>query len=158
VLAILLTLAWHAVQSDAAHRPRIFYDSCIPWMDTTLCEGGMNWNPAGRLQKRYYQLALHSASIIMSLYFPGRQHYIALFREQPGDTMSAHSRPRLPIERRQSLQVVQRSKMQSHDVSIRQDGFHISGWRRYANGTITMESAIVMALNPWSTLTTRACC
>ncbi|KAL4875941.1 glycosyl hydrolase family 76-domain-containing protein [Aspergillus karnatakaensis] len=65
---------WHGrqFQIPAAHRVRIFYELASEGWDTTLCGGGMIWNPyLGPYKNAITNELFISASIGMYLYFPG---------------------------------------------------------------------------------------
>jgi Glycosyl hydrolase family 76 len=141
---------WHGMQFSptAAHRARIFYDLASHGWDTTLCEGGMNWNPALTPYKNAITNELYiSASISMYLYFPGDNNTSPYFVDNPGD--NDVGTPHDPVYLENAIKAykwLQQSKMQSQD-GLYQDGFHISGWRRYANGTIDHGSRHCDVLN-----------
>ncbi|RDW57576.1 putative glycosyl hydrolase [Aspergillus mulundensis] len=65
---------WHGTQfqTPAAHRARIFYELASNGWDTTVCGGGMIWNPHLGAYKNAITNELYiSSSIGMYLYFPG---------------------------------------------------------------------------------------
>ena len=142
---------WHGMQFSlaAAHRARIFYDLASHGWTTDLCGGGMNWNPALTPYKNAITNELFiSASISMYLYFPGDNNtspYI-INDFQGGDFGKAHDHVYLKnsIE---AYKWLRDSKMQGSD-GLYQDGFHISGWRKYPNGTIDPGSRECDVLNP----------
>ncbi|KAI9712450.1 MAG: hypothetical protein M1820_001663 [Bogoriella megaspora] len=58
--------------SDFAHRARLFYDLASQGYSTTLCGGGMDWNPNELPYKNAITNELYIASSVgMYLYFPG---------------------------------------------------------------------------------------
>ena len=66
--------SWYARQfiPQFAHRARLFYDLASKGWDTTLCGGGMVWNPHLAPYKNAITNELFiAASIGMYLYFPG---------------------------------------------------------------------------------------
>ena len=65
---------WYGTQfiPSLAHRARVFYDIASQGWDTSLCGGGMIWNPYLRPYKNAITNELFiTASISMYLYFPG---------------------------------------------------------------------------------------
>ena len=68
------TSIWYAQQfiPQFAHRARIFYDLAAKGWDTSLCSGGMIWNPYLAPYKNAITNQLFiAASVNMYLYFPG---------------------------------------------------------------------------------------
>ena len=68
------TSIWYAQQfiPQFAHRARIFYDLAAKGWDTSLCNGGMIWNPYLAPYKNAITNQLFiAASVNMYLYFPG---------------------------------------------------------------------------------------
>lgn len=132
-------IAWHGLQfrASAAHRARIFYDLASHGWDTSLCNGGMVWNPALTPYKNAITNELFiSASVAMYLYFPGDVN------ESPYLTSPQHSReahpphnPRHLLAAIKAYQWLEESQMRN-DNGLFADGYHIRGWRKYANGTI----------------------
>ena len=142
---------WHGMQFSptAAHRARIFYDLASRGWSTDLCNGGMNWNPALTPYKNAITNELFiSASISMYLYFPGDNNtspYI-IQDSQNGDIGTPHD----PVFLQNAIKAykwLRESKMQSNE-GLYQDGFHISGWRKYSNGTIDPGTRRCDELNP----------
>lgn len=141
---------WHGMQfgPTAAHRARIFYDLASHGWDTTLCDGGMNWNPALTPYKNAITNELYiSASISMYLYFPGDNNTSPYFVNNPEHNDWATPRDPTYLENAiKAYKWLRESNMQSQD-GLYQDGFHIFGWRRYANGTIDHGSRRCDVLN-----------
>jgi hypothetical protein len=141
---------WHGMQfsASAAHRARIFYDLASHGWTKDLCGGGMTWNPALTPYKNAITNELYiSASISMYLYFPGDNNtspYL-ISDSQSGDRGAPHD----SLYLRNAIEAykwLRESNMQSSE-GLYQDGFHISGWRKYPNGTIDPGSRRCDVLN-----------
>ena len=123
---------WHGAQFSvtAAHRARIFYDLASEGWSTDLCNGGMTWNPALTPYKNAITNELFiAASIGMYLYYPGDNNTSPyLVTESLHDSLYLDNAVK-------AYKWLRESKMLSNE-GLYQDGFHVSGWRRYNNGTI----------------------
>jgi hypothetical protein len=134
---------WHGLQFSplAAHRARIFYDLASNGWDTSLCQGGMNWNPRLAPYKNAITNELFiSASVAMYLYFPGDSN------ESPYLTSSNSTRRSLGAHKPHNpmhLLAAINAYHWLHESGMKNvsglfaDGFHIRGWRRHPNGTIS---------------------
>ena len=123
---------WYARQfvPAYAHRARIFWDLASNGWDTTLCGGGMVWNPRLIPYKNAITNQLYiAASVSMYLYFPGDNNSFPYVADQ------SHSRPteRPAVKHdRKYLQaaldaytwIVNSNMTNSNGLFI--DGFHIS--------------------------------
>ena len=138
-----LGTGWHGLQLSpmAAHRARIFYELASSGWDTELCNGGMIWNPRLTPYKNAITTELFiSASISMYLYFPGDNNTSPLLLQQECDKKKP---PGLPHDTQylgsavKAYKWLQESDMQSPQSGLYQDGFHVTGWFRFPNGTIS---------------------
>ncbi|ETN43053.1 uncharacterized protein HMPREF1541_02211 [Cyphellophora europaea CBS 101466] len=132
---------WHGLQLSpmAAHRARIFYDLASDGWDESLCHGGMNWNPYLTPYKNAITNELFtSASIAMYLYFPGDNNS-APFLQYTGPSMvDSIAKPHNPLHLENAIKSykwLQESRM-TNRAGLYQDGYHVTGWHRYPNGTI----------------------
>jgi hypothetical protein len=132
------TSGWHGLQISpmAAHRARIFYDLASAGWDESLCGGGMTWNPYLTPYKNAITNELFTtASIAMYLYHPGDNNtspYVA-------EGWKGFDKPHDPVYLENAIKGYKwltQSRMRNWRSGLYQDGFHISGWHRYANGTI----------------------
>lgn len=129
---------WHGLQLSpmAAHRARIFYELASNGWDDYLCGGGMTWNPYLTPYKNAITNELFTAaSISMYLYFPGDNNSAPFLATGVG-TKDYH--PHDPVylaNAIKSYKWLKESEMRN-DGGLYQDGFHITGWHRYPNGTI----------------------
>ena len=128
---------WYGTQlkGPAAHRARIFYEIAAHGWDKSLCGGGMTWNPALEPYKNSITNELFiSASIAMYLYFPGDNN------DSP--FMAADRPPKHPPHEHAYLESAKRgydwlkSSNLTNDIGLYMDGYHITGWHRYRNGTV----------------------
>ena len=133
---------WHGLQFSpmAAHRSRIFYELASSGWDTELCNGGMIWNPRLTPYKNAITTELFiSASISMYLYFPGDNNTSPYLAQQEYNNKTP---PGLPHDTRylgnavKGYKWLRESGMQSLQSGLYQDGFHVTGWYRFPNGTI----------------------
>ncbi|KAI1368298.1 glycosyl hydrolase family 76-domain-containing protein [Xylaria arbuscula] len=70
--------------STFSHRARVFWDLASPGWDTTLCNGGMIWNPHLLPYKNAITNELFiAASVSMYLYFPGDDNESPFWTQYP---------------------------------------------------------------------------
>lgn len=128
---------WHGVQLSpmAAHRARIFYELASEGWDESLCDGGMTWNPYLTPYKNAITNELYAAaSISMYLYFPGDNNTAPFLSTTQERFRNSHD-PVYLENAIKSYKWLRESGMRNH-AGLYQDGFHITGWHRYTNGTI----------------------
>lgn len=131
-------IGWHGLQISpmAAHRARIFYDLASAGWDESLCGGGMTWNPYLTPYKNAITNELFiAASIAMYLYHPGDNNtspYVA----QDGEGFFKPHDPLMLENAIKSYKWLMESHMRNWKTGLFQDGFHVTGWRKYPNGTI----------------------
>ncbi|KAI9781277.1 MAG: hypothetical protein M1839_006070 [Geoglossum umbratile] len=127
-----------------AHRARIFYDLASQGWDTSLCDGGMIWNPRLLPYKNAITNELFlTASISMYLYFPGDDNsspFVPLHTggEVPGAS-TANSAPAKPYDPKYLASALETYKWLStsnmtNEQGLYVDGFHISNFGT-GNGT-----------------------
>lgn len=133
---------WHGLQFSplAAHRARIFYDLASKGWDTSLCQGGMNWNDRLAPYKNAITNELFiSASVSMYLYFPGDENEAPFLTpsNSPQRAMGAYQshNPMHLLAAIDAYQWLHDSGMVKNESGLFADGFHIRGWRKYPNGT-----------------------
>ena len=120
---------WHGSQFrvPAAHRARLFYDLAAAGWDTTLCDGGMIWNPKLTPYKNAITNELFiAASIGMYLYFPGdviSSPFVAGSKEEEERHNPVHLQA--AIEGYRWLN----SSAMTIENGLYGDGFHIAGWQ-----------------------------
>lgn len=129
---------WHGTQFQvpAAHRARLFYDLAAAGWDTTLCDGGMVWNPKLTPYKNAITNELFiAASISMYLYFPGD---VIASPFDAASNGSASTQRTLEKEDRHNPAHLQaaiegyrwlNSSSMTIDNGLYGDGFHIAGWQ-----------------------------
>ncbi|KAL8915865.1 MAG: hypothetical protein Q9172_006599 [Xanthocarpia lactea] len=133
---------WYANQfiPQFAHRARLFYDLAAKGWDTSLCGGGMTWNPHLAPYKNAITNQLYiSASISMYLYFPGDRNASPFSSKSPVQSEAklppakAHDQKYLEnaVEAYQWL----RTSQMTNWKGLYTDGFHITGWRGGTNGS-----------------------
>ena len=127
---------WYASQfiPQYAHRARLFYDLASAGWDTTLCGGGMLWNPYLAPYKNAITNELYiSASINMYLYFPGDSDPSPFLTNAGLPPAKAHDVQYLD-NAVEAYQWLMKSNMKNkHGLFV--DGFHITGWRGGQNGS-----------------------
>jgi hypothetical protein len=134
---------WHGLQFSplAAHRARIFYDLASNGWDTSLCQGGMNWNPRLAPYKNAITNELFiSASVAMHLYFPGDSNESPYLTSSNSTWRSLGARkPHNPTHLLAAINAYQwlHESGMKNGSGLFADGFHIRGWRRHPNGTIS---------------------
>lgn len=129
---------WHGLQLSpmAAHRSRIFYELASVGWDDALCDGGMTWNPSLTPYKNAITNELFAAaSISMYLYFPGDNNSAPFMTAGSEPQFGAPHDPIYLENAIKSYKWLTESHMRN-EAGLYQDGFHITGWRRYPNGTI----------------------
>lgn len=141
---------WHGLQFApmAAHRARIFYDLASDGWDDSLCGGGMTWNPYLTPYKNAITNELFTAaSIAMYLYYPGDNNSSPYMAQSEYE----YSKPHNPLHLENAIKSykwLRESQMNHPDSGLYQDGFHISGWHRYPNGTINPGTGQCDELDP----------
>ncbi|KAL8760753.1 MAG: hypothetical protein Q9184_003079 [Pyrenodesmia sp. 2 TL-2023] len=127
---------WYAHQfiPQFAHRARIFYDLAAKGWDTSLCGGGMVWNPYLAPYKNAITNQLFiTASISMYLHFPGDDIASPFSFENP-----AHSSTGYPPAKAHDPQYLEnavdayqwlKSSGMRNWKGLYVDGFHITGWK-----------------------------
>lgn len=127
---------WYASQfvPQYAHRARLFYDLAFRGWDTTLCGGGMVWNPRLAPYKNAITNQLYiAASISMYLYFPGDNDPSPFLAQTGLPPAKAHD-VRYLENAVEAYKWLKGSKMRNrHGLYV--DGFHITGWRGGKNGS-----------------------
>ncbi|KAK4116690.1 glycoside hydrolase family 76 protein [Canariomyces notabilis] len=118
-----------------AHRARIFWELAAKGWDTTLCGGGMIWNPRLHPYKNAITNQLFiSASISMFLHFPGDPNPSPFDATPDPDTPYRHTRvgwrPHDPIFKISALKAHEWivSSNMTNSQGLYADGFHISGY------------------------------
>ena len=133
---------WYGQQfvPQFAHRARVFYDLASKGWDTSLCGGGMVWNPYLTPYKNAITNELYiAASVSMYLYFPGDDNTSPFDSEQRGwesdmPPATAHD-PRYLYAAVEAYQWLSKSNMKN-DWGLYTDGFHIRGWKGGKNGSV----------------------
>ena len=123
--------SWYARQfiPQFAHRAHLFYDLASRGWDTTLCGGGMVWNPYLSPYKNAITNQLFiAASVDMYLHFPGDSNSSPFSVE---DTSNKHLPPAKAHDKRylnnavEGYRWLKRSGMRN-EQGLYADGFHIS--------------------------------
>lgn len=136
------TSIWYAQQfiPQFAHRAHVFYDLASRGWDTSLCSGGMVWNPYLAPYKNAITNQLFiAASVAMYLYFPGDDDTSPFSNsihatEQDGvPPAKAHDMHHLDNAVK-AYDWLRKSNM-TNGQGLYVDGFHISGWRGGQNGS-----------------------
>ena len=133
---------WYGQQfiPQFAHRARVFYDLAAKGWDTSLCGGGMVWNPYLTPYKNAITNELYiSASVSMYLYFPGDDNTSPFSSKQGiGESASppakAHD-PRYLYAAAEAYDWLRKSNMRNNR-GLYTDGFHIRGWKGGKNGSV----------------------
>ena len=128
---------WYGYQfkSSFAHRARVFYEIASKGWDTTLCSGGMVWNPnLAPYKNAITNELLISAAIGMYLYFPGDPND-SPFLEQ----VNVGSVPTKPHDNHFLATAIKAydwlsNANMTNAQGLYVDGFHIDGWGK--NGSI----------------------
>lgn len=122
-----------------AHRARIFWEMASQGWDTTLCSGGMIWNPYLVPYKNAITNELYiTASISMYLYFPGDKNTSPFgLTNPPSTTLSSEDaeppgRPHDPKYLAAAIEAYKwlNSSNMTDAKGLYVDGYHISGWSR----------------------------
>lgn len=127
---------WYASQfiPQFAHRARLFYDLASRGWDTTLCGGGMLWNPRLAPYKNAITNELYiAASVSMYLYFPGDSDPSPFLTHTGLPPAKAHD-VRYLDNAMEGYKWLKESKMRNKD-GLYVDGFHVTGWRGGKNGS-----------------------
>ncbi|KAI4114191.1 MAG: hypothetical protein LQ345_004997 [Seirophora villosa] len=139
--------AWNSTQwygqqfvPQFAHRARVFYDLAAKGWSTSLCGGGMVWNPHLAPYKNAITNQLFiSASVAMYLRFPGDDNASPFTFENPVRPATglpparAHD-PQYLENAVEAYQWLKTSGM-TNNKGLYIDGFHIQGWRGGKNGS-----------------------
>ena len=127
---------WYASQfiPQYAHRARLFYHLASRGWDTSLCGGGMVWNPYLAPYKNAITNELFiAASISMYLYFPGDSDSSPFVVPTGLPPVKAHD-VRFLDNAVEAYQWLKKSNMKNeHGLYV--DGFHITGWRGGKDGS-----------------------
>ena len=141
---------WYAQQfiPQFAHRARIFYDLAAKGWDTTLCGGGMVWNPYLAPYKNAITNHLFiAASMSMYLHFPGDDNPSPFSTSVKGgdedminnEGSNADHPAKAHDTRYLSAAVTAYEWLKNSNMTDSQglyiDGFHISGWRGGSNSS-----------------------
>lgn len=133
--------SWYARQfiPQFAHRARLFYDIASVGWDTSLCGGGMVWNPRLAPYKNAITNQLFiTASIWMYLYFPGDDDpspflYTSSTSSQDHfrEINKPPAKPHDPIYLSNAIDAYKwlKSSNMRNQAGLYVDGFHIRGWR-----------------------------
>ena len=136
------TSIWYAQQfiPQFAHRANIFYELASHGWDTTLCGGGMVWNPYLAPYKNAITNQLFiAASVSMYLYFPGDDNASPFSKgehltdQEDGAPAKAHDLCYLK-NAIDAYDWLRRSNM-TNAQGLYIDGFHIRDWRGGQNGS-----------------------
>lgn len=137
--------SWYGRQfkPSAAHRAHIFYDLASRGWDTSLCDGGMVWNPHLQPYKNSITNELFiSASMGMYLYFPGDDNdspFLTSSRSGANRSSSiTHSHLHNTTYLHNAITAyswLQDSNM-INPTGLYADGFHVSGWHRNRTGQV----------------------
>ena len=141
--------SWYARQfiPQFAHRARLFYDLASKGWDTTLCSGGMVWNPHLAPYKNAVTNQLFiAASVSMYLYFPGDDNASpfsdpASIMTKSQNGMKEGGIPPAKAHDGRYLKNAIEGYRWLKDSGMRNmaglyvDGFHIRGWRGGRHGS-----------------------
>lgn len=123
-----------------AHRARVFYELASKGWDTSLCGGGMIWNPRLAPYKNAVTNQLYiTASVSMYLYFPGDENGSPFLagggtgNDEPLSWVNPHNRQHLEAAITGYDWLVSSNMTNSKGLYI--DGFHIRGWRGGRDGS-----------------------
>ncbi|KAL3436420.1 hypothetical protein BDV09DRAFT_164975 [Aspergillus tetrazonus] len=121
---------WHGTQfqNPAAHRARIFYELASEGWDTTVCGGGMIWNPHLGAYKNAITNELYiSSSIGMYLYFPGDQIDAPFAGAEESEDGLPHDSAYLKTAQKAYRWLKNSNMTGIYDLYA--DGFHVRGYR-----------------------------
>lgn len=145
ISTILQGQTWYGNQwiPSFAHRARIFWDLATTGWDTTLCGGGMNWNPRLLPYKNAITNELYiSGSIAMYLYFPGDNNTSPFFSSQAGSGASISSEatrdPKYLNAAVDGYTWLVASNM-TDAQGLYTDGYHISGYGTPGNNNTSCD-------------------
>ena len=135
--------AWFGTQfiPAFAHRARIFYDLASKGWDTSLCGGGMVWNPYLTPYKNAITNQLYiSASVSMYLYFPGDNNS-SPFIVSPQDSQDGRIPPAKAHDPKYLEAAIEghkwlKSSNMTNSKGLYVDGYHVRGWHGGENGSI----------------------
>ncbi|KAI1152690.1 glycosyl hydrolase family 76-domain-containing protein [Nemania diffusa] len=131
-----------------SHRARVFWDLASRGWDTTLCNGGMIWNPRLLPYKNAITNELYiAASISMYLYFPGDDNASPFYNRtdpfnppDPDSQLSSGPRDAKYLKAAiEGYRWLRNSNMTNHQGLII-DGFHISGYLDKNNNNTRCDS------------------
>ena len=138
---------WYAQQfiPQFSHRAHVFYDLASKGWDTSLCGGGMVWNPYLAPYKNAITNQLYiAASVSMYLYFPGDDNsspFSSRTGEADHDPGSQEALPPAKAHDEHYLTAaitaydwLKKSNM-TNAQGLYVDGFHITGWRGGKNAS-----------------------
>ncbi|KAJ4421011.1 hypothetical protein N0V85_000356 [Neurospora sp. IMI 360204] len=140
---------WHGTlwTPAFAHRARIFWELAAAGWDTTLCGGGMNWNPRLLPYKNAITNELYiAASVMMYLHFPGDDNNSPFISEH-GNTQPMNGPPNpsrdkkwYPHDPKYLAAALDAyawliSSNMTNSLGLFTDGFHISGYSSGSNNT-----------------------
>lgn len=132
------TSIWYAQQfiPQFAHRARVFYDLASHGWDTSLCDGGMVWNPYLAPYKNAITNELYiAASVSMYLYFPGDDNPSPFTTDESCGRPPAKAHDLLYLENAvKAYDWLKKSNM-TNAQGLYVDGFHISHWRGGRDGS-----------------------
>ena len=129
--------SWYAHQfiPQYAHRARLFYDLASRGWDTTLCGGGMIWNPYLAPYKNAITNELYiAASISMYLYFPGDDNTSPFSQESEKLPPAKAHDVRYLDNAVEAYKWLKNSGMRNAK-GLYVDGYHIKGWRGGKDGS-----------------------
>ena len=130
------TSTWYGQQfiPQFAHRARLFYDLASKGWNTSLCGGGMIWNPYLTPYKNAITNQLYiAASVGMYLYFPGDNNS-SPFINMRGMEQAQKIVPAYPHDPKyldaaiEAYQWLKKSNM-TNENGLYVDGFHVRGWQ-----------------------------
>ncbi|KAF1981665.1 glycoside hydrolase family 76 protein [Aulographum hederae CBS 113979] len=143
---------WYGLQfrNAFAHRARVFYNLASDGWDTSLCGGGMVWNPHLEPYKNAITNELYiSASTAMYLYFPGDDNDSPFLTSS--DQPFASSNPPTPdfttpllthppqdprfLTAARTAYTWLKSSNMTNALGLYTDGFHIHNWTHTSPGT-----------------------
>lgn len=134
--------SWYARQfiPQYAHRARLFYDLASRGWDTTLCGGGMVWNPHLAPYKNSITNELYiAASVGMYLHFPGDSNSSPFVQEA-----TSKSDETLPPTKAHDFKYLNnaveaytwlKGSGMRNEQGLYVDGFHVQGWRGGKDGS-----------------------
>ena len=133
--------SWYARQfiPQYAHRARLFYDLASRGWDTSLCGGGMIWNPYLAPYKNAITNELFiAASVGMYLHFPGDDN------ASPFSNIAGQEKNKLPPAKAHDVRYLDnaveaykwlKGSGMRNGQGLYVDGFHIRGWRGGKDGS-----------------------